>query len=269
MAYGELVFIPTPGMGHLVSMVEMAKLLVHHDPQLSETVLIIKFLLDSDFNSYTNSLATSVDAARIRFVHLPRVNIDTDLRGRLVGIILDMFCTTVTELADEVGVPSYVFFTSSAAFLGLMLHLQLLQDKQRLDITEFKDSATELDFPSFEKPLPAKVLCSVVLMKKSVRTFLEHAKMMRGTGGNVINTFDELEPHAVASFAGLRPPAVKQQFNAFELVVELGLMVEIKMDYRVNFQMESDVIMTADEIGHGIQKLMGKLVARGDRKCRR
>ncbi|KAK3444618.1 hypothetical protein EUGRSUZ_A00941 [Eucalyptus grandis] len=178
MAYGELVFIPTPGMGHLVSMVEMAKLLVHHDPQLSETVLIIKFLLDSDFNS------------------------------RLVGFLLDMFCTTVTELADEVGVPSYVFFTSSAAFLGLMLHLQLLQDEQRLDITEFKDSATELDFPSFEKPLPAKVLCSVVLMKKSVRTFLEHAKMMRGTGGNVINTFDELETHAVASFAGLWPPAV-------------------------------------------------------------
>ncbi|KAL3753151.1 hypothetical protein ACJRO7_000536 [Eucalyptus globulus] len=231
MAYGELVFIPTPGMGHLVSMVEMAKLLVHHDPQLSVTVLIIKFLLDSAFNSYTNSLATSVDAARIRFVHLPRVNIDTDLRRqlahflygkqqasrqagccgtansagsnrRLVGLLLDMFCTTMTELADEVGVPSYVFFTSSAAFLGLMLHLQLLQDEQRLDITEFKDSAIELDFPSFEKPLPAKVLCSVVLMKKSVRTFLEHAKMMRGTGGNVINMFDELEPHAVASFAG-------------------------------------------------------------------
>ncbi|KAF8041581.1 hypothetical protein BT93_A0237 [Corymbia citriodora subsp. variegata] len=446
MTYAELVFVPSPGMGHLISMVEMAKLLIDREPQLSVTVLIMKLPFDSDFDSYANSLATSMDTARIRFVHLPRVNIDIEFSAgtfltsfvegnkpqvkravadiansagsnrQLGGLFLDMFCTTMIELADEIGVPSYVFFTSSAAFLGLMLHLQSLQDEQHLDITEFKDSATELDFPSFKNRLPAKVLPSVVLMKESVRTFLELARRMRATKGIVINTFDELEPHAVASLAGLGAPAVypmgpllnlntktkkkadggrqgdgimewldeqppssvvflcfgsagsfredqvkeiayalersghpflwslrrpppkgkfelpsdcsdpaevlpegfldrtasvgkvigwapqaavlahpaiggfvshcgwnstlesvwygvavatwpiyaEQQFNAFELLVELGLAVEIKMDYRVNFQMESDVTVTADEIEGGIRKLMEE--AGGDRR---
>ncbi|XP_030442093.2 anthocyanidin 3-O-glucosyltransferase 2-like [Syzygium oleosum] len=437
MTYAELVFIPSPIMDHLVSMVEMAKLLVHRDPRLSVTVLIMKLPFDSDVDSYTNSLATSVDAARIRFVHLPRVNADTDIppvnfltpfiesnkphikqavaelansagsNGQLGGFLLDILCTTMIELADEFGVPSYVCFTSSAAFLGLMLHVQSLQDKQHVDITEFKDSVAELDFPSFVNPLPAKVLPSMVLTKEAVQPFMEHAKRIRAMKGIIINTFDELEPHALESLAGLGAPAVypvgpvldlkgetkekadggrrghgivewldqqppssvvflcfgsvgsfrenqvkemacalersghpflwslrrpppkgkmfpsdytdpaevlpegfldrtaavgkvigwapqaavlahpaiggfvshcewnstlesiwfgvamatwplyaEQQFNAFELVVELGLAVEIRMDYRRDFRMESDFVVTAEEIEGGIRKLM-------------
>ncbi|KAK3444615.1 hypothetical protein EUGRSUZ_A00945 [Eucalyptus grandis] len=439
MAYAELVLVPTPGMGHLVSMVEMAKLLVDRDPRLSITVLIMKLPIDSEVDSYTSSLATSMDATRIRFVHLPRVGVSnpeissgtflahfmesnkphvkqavadlTESAGsirRLVGFVIDMFCSTMIELADEFGVPSYVFFTSSAAFLGLMLHLQSLQDEQHMDITKFKDSDTELDFPSFTNPLPAKVLPSVVLIKEAVQSFLEHAKRIRAVKGIIINTFDELEPHAVGSLASLGAPTVypvgpilnlkgetktkadgggrgddimewlneqppssvvflcfgsggsfgedqvkeiayalersghrflwslrrpppkgkfdlprdytdpaevlpegflertagvgkvigwapqnavlahpavggfvshcgwnstlesiwfgvavatwplyaEQQFNAFELVAELGLAVEIKMNYRRDFRMESDFIVTADEIEGGIKKLM-------------
>lgn len=238
MTQAELVFVPIPAIGHLISMVEMAKLLVDRHPRLSVTVLIMKFPFDADVDSYTNSLATSVAAARIRFVHLPCENIGTEISSgsfltdfiesnkphvkravaelvdsasstqQLAGFVLDMICTTMIDLADEFGVPSYVFFTSSAAFLGMMLHLQLLQDEHHVNITEFKDSASELDFPSFTNLLPAKVLPSVVLTKESVRPFLEHAKRMRATKGIIVNTFDELEPHAVRSLAGLGAPAV-------------------------------------------------------------
>ncbi|KAF8041584.1 hypothetical protein BT93_A0240 [Corymbia citriodora subsp. variegata] len=438
MANAELVLVPTPGMGHLVSMVEMAKLLVARDSRLSITVLIMKLPIDSEVDSYTDSLAASVAAARIRLVHLPCVNSDTeissgsflthfvesnkphvkqavaDLAGsasstwRLAGFVIDMFCTTMIDVANEFGVPSYIFFTSSAAFLGLMLHLQSLQDEQHMDITEFKDSAAELDFPSFVNPLPAKVLPSVVLLKEAAQPFLEHAKRIRAVKGVIINTFEELEPHALGSLAGLGAPAVypvgpvlnlkgeskkkadgghrgddimewlneqppssvvflcfgsggsfhedqvkeiahalersghrflwslrrpppkgkfdlprdytdpaevlpegfldrtagigkvigwapqaavlahpaiggfvshcgwnstlesiwfgmavaawplyaEQQFNAFELVVELGLAVEIKMDYRKDFRMESKFVVTAEEIEGGIKKLM-------------
>ncbi|XP_056172628.1 putative UDP-glucose flavonoid 3-O-glucosyltransferase 3 [Syzygium oleosum] len=225
-------------MGHLVSMVEMAKLLVDRDPRLSVTVLIMKLPFDSDVDSYTNSPATSVAAARIHFVHLPHENTEAEISsgnfiehviecnnphvkqivtklaksagstGWLPGFVLDMFCTTVIDLADEFGLPSYVFFSSSSAFLGLMLHLQSLQDEHHVDITEFKDSAGELDFPSFMNPLPAKVLPTLVLMKDAVGMFLEHAKRMRATKGIVINTFDELNLHAVRSLVDLGAPAV-------------------------------------------------------------
>ncbi|XP_039172478.1 putative UDP-glucose flavonoid 3-O-glucosyltransferase 3 [Eucalyptus grandis] len=222
----------------IVSMVEMAKLLVNRDPRLSITILIMKLPIDSEVDSYTSSLATSMAAARIRFIHLPHVNLDTKISSgkffsdfmesnkphikraiadltdlaastwRLAGFVIDMFCTTMIELADEIGVPSYVYFMSSAAFLGLMLHLQSLQDEQHVDITEFKDSAAELDIPSFEHTLPAKVLPSAVLFKEEVRPFLEHAKRIRKIKGIIINTFDELEPHALGSLAALGAPMV-------------------------------------------------------------
>lgn len=78
MADAELLFIPTPGMGHLVAMVEMAKLIVDRDPRLFVTVLVMKFPFDSDVDSYTNSLATSMAASRLRFIHLPRENANPD-----------------------------------------------------------------------------------------------------------------------------------------------------------------------------------------------
>ncbi|CAN1253805.1 UDP-glycosyltransferase 71B7 [Linum perenne] len=37
----QLVFIPFPGVGHLVSMVELAKLLVHHNSTFSISLLVI------------------------------------------------------------------------------------------------------------------------------------------------------------------------------------------------------------------------------------
>ncbi|KAI5339868.1 hypothetical protein L3X38_019141 [Prunus dulcis] len=46
----------------------------------------------------------------------------------------------------------------------------------------------------------------------------------------------------------------EQQLNTFELVKELGLAVEIKMDYRKG----SEVVVSAEEIGRGIREVMEK-----------
>uniref|UniRef100_A0A5B6YPL1 Glycosyltransferase n=1 Tax=Davidia involucrata TaxID=16924 RepID=A0A5B6YPL1_DAVIN len=125
--------------------------------------------------------------------------------GRLAGLVVDMFCTSMIDVANEFGVPSYVFFTSSAAFLGLMFHLQSLQDDQKQDITDFKDSALEakLFVPSFSNPVPAKVLPSVVLDKEGggCAMFLANARRFRETKGIMINTFAELESHAIKSLS--------------------------------------------------------------------
>ncbi|GMI77292.1 hypothetical protein like AT2G29710 [Hibiscus trionum] len=70
-----LVFIPTPGIGHLVSTVQLAKLLLHLDSNLSISVLIMKPSYDSKITSYIDSLAadtTSTTASRIKFINLPQ-----------------------------------------------------------------------------------------------------------------------------------------------------------------------------------------------------
>lgn len=48
------------------------------------------------------------------------------------------------------------------------------------------------------------------------------------------------------------PVYAEQQLNAFELVRELGLAVEIKMDYR----REGEVVVRAEEIERGIREVM-------------
>lgn len=40
----------------------------------------------------------------------------------MVGLVLDFLTTPMVELGDEFGIPPYLFLTSGASFLGLMLY---------------------------------------------------------------------------------------------------------------------------------------------------
>ncbi|KAH7843825.1 hypothetical protein Vadar_021143 [Vaccinium darrowii] len=228
----ELVFIPSPGMGHLVPMVEIAKQLIGRDYRLSITVLVMKMPLfdKSKIGSTTQSLLLTAAEERLNFVYLPQQDqaevrskdfilelidmnkqhvrdhvtkmVSTELR-RLAGFVIDMFCTPMMDVAAEFGIPTYVFFPSSCAFLGLMFHLETLERDHNHDVTELKDSDAELEVPGFTNPVPAKVLPSRVLDKEGGSTrFLGIFKRFREAKGIMVNTFEELESYAVKSLAG-------------------------------------------------------------------
>ncbi|KAJ6921731.1 hypothetical protein NC652_015614 [Populus alba x Populus x berolinensis] len=209
MKNAELVFIPAPIIGHFVSAVEVAKLLSERDERLSITFLVMKSSLSTKIaRSYNDSVIAA--CGRIRFIDLPEVELDPDLPSRffislieaqkahvkeevsklvfasesspdsprLAGFVLDMFSTSIIDVANEFGVPSYIFFTSAAAFLGTTLYIQALHDEQNVDPTEFKNSDVELVMPRF-----------------------------REAKGIMVNTFYELESHAINSFSdGNYPP---------------------------------------------------------------
>ncbi|KAF8408580.1 hypothetical protein HHK36_004643 [Tetracentron sinense] len=227
----ELVFIPTPVMGHLVSIVELAKVLILRDNRFSITVLIMKASFGSTIPSYIESIASSTTG--IRFLDLPQLDppspeivkspeafisvfieshkplvkhtitnlIESD-SVRLAGLVLDMFCVTMIDVANELGVPSFIYFPSGAAFLGLMLHLPTLHHQF---ITDFKDSDTDFIIPAFSNPVPPLVLPSVVLTKKSdgYDMFLKIALRFKETAGIIVNTFADLESKAVNWFVEL------------------------------------------------------------------
>ena len=231
MKKAELVFIPVPGVGHLVSTVEFAKLLVAQDHRLSISVLIIK-LSGYDSSAYLPSLASSI-SERIKFIELPDNHTNpSDLKRpayflssffenlkplvrnvvknlvesgsarpdspRLSGFVVDMFCTAMIDVADEFGVPSYVYFTSGAGFFGLMTHLQSLSDEQNKDITGYNDEPdAEIIVPGFANPVPAKVLPGVVLDKEGSPLILSQFRKMRKTRGVLVNTFVELESNMI------------------------------------------------------------------------
>ncbi|XVF71118.1 hypothetical protein PTKIN_Ptkin12aG0009800 [Pterospermum kingtungense] len=185
MRKAELVFIPWPGMGHLVSPVQLAKLLVDLHPNLSITLIIIKSPTDPKVTPYVDSLAANTTTSRIKFIVLPQPETDKDVSSaklmspflrplvkevvtnivqlsesvpdspKLAGFVLDMFFTSFVDLANEFGVPSYVFFASGAAFLGFVFYIQALFDEQKIDIQKLRESdvgpilnlesATEID----------------------------------------------------------------------------------------------------------------------------
>ncbi|KAG8647393.1 hypothetical protein MANES_09G070538v8 [Manihot esculenta] len=381
----ELVFIPMPAAGHLVSTVEAAKLLLDRHHLLSITILIIKPSSDSIISSLANSISKS---DRLQFIDLP--NEDDDFKdlgfidkqkahvkeavskltacsdSSLAGFVLDMFCTSMIDVAKEFGVPYYIFFTSGAAFLGFLFYVQLIHDEQDADLTQFKDSDAELSVPSLANSLPARVLPASMLVKDRFSAFIRIIRGLREAkgimendvgpeGSEIIEWLDDQPPSSVVflcfgSMGGFdmdqakeiacaleqsrhrflwslrRPPPkgkietstdyenlqeilpvgfsertagmgkvvgwapqvailehpaiggfvshcgwnsilesiwfsvpiatwplyAEQQFNAFTMVTELGLAVEIKMDYKK----ESEIILSADDIERGIKSVM-------------
>ncbi|XP_055824713.1 anthocyanidin 3-O-glucosyltransferase 2-like [Solanum dulcamara] len=229
----QLVFIPGPGMGHLVAAVEIGKLLISRAHCLSITFIIIDLPIETRVHTYTKDLDDSTPP-RLRFLHLspppqPQSknlsnqeallfetfnnskqlvrdaiiqNFMTSSTTRLVGVTVDMFSDKMIQVATELGLPSYVFFTSSAAFLGLLFYAQTLKDEHNRDISDFKDSDTLLPVSTYVHPLPAKVLPTAMLDKIGrLHLPLSTARMIRQAKGIIINTFVELELHSIESLA--------------------------------------------------------------------
>ena len=203
----ELMFITYPGMGHIVAMVEFAHHLINHDPRFSITILIITMPERMLVNTYIQSRAATSASTNIRFVHLPTLEtptpdhgsqtdplclissfiekhkphfkqeitslMATELDRRFVGLFIDMFCTSMVDVASELDIPCYLYFPSPATFLGFMLHLPILDTQLT---TELVDLDTELVVPSFVNPVPPSVLPSIALKKDGYSCFLYHAR---------------------------------------------------------------------------------------------
>ncbi|CAH9120828.1 unnamed protein product [Cuscuta epithymum] len=244
----ELVFIPGPAVGHLIATVELAKLLLQKCPRhdLSISVLIMKVPFDSKLTLYIDSLvaenegsssrlkpvllSASTTADNTKSVTFFRTFVESHKQsarevvkeiqtkaslgsGRLAGIVLDMFCVDLMDLADEFGIPAYVFFTSGAGTLGMLLYLQSLRDEDGKDVTEFKGSDPDLEIPVYSKPYPAKLIPGVVLDKTGggADMFLDFGRKIREAKGIMVNTFSELEGHAMESlskYKGIKIPPV-------------------------------------------------------------
>ncbi|WKA00093.1 hypothetical protein VitviT2T_018483 [Vitis vinifera] len=232
MKQTELVFIPVPIISHLSPTVEIAKLLTQRDPRFSITIFIMKFPFGS-----IDSMTTDSDS--IRFVTLPPVEISSGATTpgpfmsefikaqtllvrdavheltrsnsvRLAGFVIDVMCTHMIDVADEFGVPSYLFSTSSAASLGFLLHLQFLHDYEGLNLDEFKNSDAELQVPSYANSVPGKVFPTMIFDKgvDGAAGHMYHMRRLRQAKGVMVNTFIDLESHAIQSFSGSTVPPV-------------------------------------------------------------
>lgn len=234
----NLVFIPLPGVGHLVSTIEFTKQLLRRDDRFYITVLVIQSPLELSQDPNTPPTSLPPPHPHIQFINVPTENpppLELFLKSvekyftvyidnhkpsvkeiilnhvlanslPLAGLFVDMFSTSMVDVAQELGVPSYVFFTSGAGFLGFLLYLQTRFDGGGF---EFELSDTESDIPSYANPVPSRVLPSFAFNKEGgYVSLMNHARNMRKSKGIIVNTVYELESHAVSSLLkdGATPP---------------------------------------------------------------
>ncbi|KAK8550644.1 hypothetical protein V6N13_119160 [Hibiscus sabdariffa] len=244
----ELIFVPTPGVGHLVTTGEFAKRLLHFDDRISVTILSMKWF-PGIADAYTESLA-ACQPDRIQVIQLPQVdppsfdlfklspeaffyelilsyfgplrNAVRDIMSmrsssdsgstRVAGLVLDVFCAPMVDVATELGLPSYIYLTTSTAFFGLVLYLSTRHCQNSSVIEYPKPEAGNMDLehliPGFVNPVPSRVLPSFVFNKDGgYAAFVKIAEKLRYAKGIMINTFEELEPYGVNCFYnGQNPP---------------------------------------------------------------
>ncbi|XP_068657591.1 malvidin galactosylase UGT88C3-like [Aristolochia californica] len=220
-----LVVLPVPGRGHLVSTVEFAKLINKHN-HFSITVLTmappfpdLPTVPDSYFQSVASSGLDinflelkpvdppddpSLDDFILSYIDSHTSDVKTSILGlqssiRVVALVVDFFATTVQEVGNQLGIPTYLFFTSGASLLSLMLYLPTLDIKVE---SEFEDLEEDVEIPGLG-PLPPLVMPAPLLKKKSKRYlwFVESSRRFRYMKGLIVNTFRELEPAALEAIA--------------------------------------------------------------------
>ncbi|KAF8044096.1 hypothetical protein BT93_A2161 [Corymbia citriodora subsp. variegata] len=220
-----VVLYPSPAIGHLISMVELGKLLLSHRPSLSVHVLITSQAYNA---GSTTSYIASVSAAcpSITFRHLPPTSLPPDFsttsphhetlvlellrlnnpnvhaaltsisKNHVVhALVVDFFCASALSVARELSIPCYYFFTSGASVLTVFLYFPTLH---KLYTKSYKDLNAVLHVPEMP-PLPSSDIAKPAQDRndRAYELFLESSKNMATSAGIIINTFEKLEPRAV------------------------------------------------------------------------
>ncbi|KAK1431747.1 hypothetical protein QVD17_08356 [Tagetes erecta] len=222
-----IVLYPSPGMGHLVSMVELGKLIIKHHPSFS----IIVLTLIPSFNTGTTAAYVrhiSATFPAITFHHLPDIPLDPNLfpsmeaiifelilqsnpnvehalqsiislSSNIVAFVIDLFCSPAFTFAEKLNLRVYYFFTSGACCLAQWLYFPTLDKTTN---QSFKDMNTLIHSPGLP-PIPSLDMIGPFLDRTTTiyATLLEFCNLLAKSNGIIVNTFDSMEPKAIKAIA--------------------------------------------------------------------
>ncbi|XP_034925654.1 UDP-glycosyltransferase 88B1 [Populus alba] len=222
-----IVLYPSPGRGHLFSMVELGKQILEHHPSISITIIISampteSISIDDPYFSTlcnTNPFITLIHLPQVSlppntsfspldfvasFFELPELN-NTNLHHTLLNLskssnikalIIDFFCSAAFEfVSSRHNIPIYFFFTTGANGLPMFLHLPILD---KIITKSLKDLDMIIDLHGMPK-IPSKEVPPAISDRshRVYQYFVDTAKLMIKSAGLVINTFELLERRAL------------------------------------------------------------------------
>ncbi|KAK2405849.1 hydroquinone glucosyltransferase [Trifolium repens] len=230
-----IAMIPSPGLSHLIPLVEFANQLLQHHNQFHITFLIPTFgPLIPSMQTILNTLPPNMD-----FIILPQVNTEdipqthqpsTQMKlivkhsvpflqeavksliskTNLVALVFSMFSTDAHDVAKQFNLLSYLFFASGAFLFSFFLTLPKLDEDA--SSSEFLESYYEtVNVPGLAIPFHVKELPNPVLVERlsyTYKSILDMCKKFSLCDGVIINTFTDLEPDAIRVLQERQKPCV-------------------------------------------------------------
>ncbi|KAL2540213.1 UDP-glycosyltransferase 88A1 [Abeliophyllum distichum] len=223
-----IVLYPSPGIGHLISMVELGKLLLKHRPSFSITILITTAPYTTGATApYINHVASTTSS--ITFHHLPAVALpptsisavpfeelafeiprlnnpylyqalqNISHKSNLVAFLIDFFCNAAYEVSSKLGIPTYYFYTSGISALCLFLSIPTLHETISKNIKDLHDYIKVPGIP----PIYSQDLPKVLFDRDSrvYKIFLDTAIRKGKSSGILVNSFEALESRAVKALS--------------------------------------------------------------------
>ncbi|KAJ0086800.1 hypothetical protein Patl1_07072 [Pistacia atlantica] len=229
----SIVIYPSPGRGHLVSMIELAKLIVTHYPSFSITVIIPEAPFETgSTDEYVESISATVPS--ITFHHLPTIPTTTttttsattsssslDLQtqtfelslqnnhnfhqalllisksSNIKALILDFFCNPSFKISAILEIPTYYYKPGGLSSLTVFLNLPTFHKNTKKSLKELGNK--EINIPGMPVPLRAKDMPYPMQdrTRKVYHYFLETAIQMPKSAGIIVNTVETLEKTAL------------------------------------------------------------------------
>ncbi|KAG5543253.1 hypothetical protein RHGRI_016106 [Rhododendron griersonianum] len=214
----HIAILPSPGMGHIIPLFQLAKRLVTHH-RLRVTFLVIT-TADPVPAAQNNLLRSDAVPSGLRVVDLPPVDVSELLAGvppgltplcvmvehslrrhlrpvllgldGVTAVVIDLFCTQAFEICGELSIPVYSFFTGSTALLAFSLYLPTLDRETE---GEFVDLPEPVQVPGC-RPVRTEDLLDQVRVRKSdeYKWFFLHVSRLYKAAGIFANTWKDLEP---------------------------------------------------------------------------
>ncbi|KAM1973620.1 UDP-glycosyltransferase 88F4 [Malus sylvestris] len=218
-----IVLYAAPGTGHIVSMVELGKLIVHrYGPhKFSITILYtcgsvvditsipayIRRISHShpsisfrQFPRVTNKITRNISGAAIMFdfirqndPHVRRALQEISKSAAVRAFIIDLFCTSALPIGKEFNIPTYYFYTSGAAALAAFLYFPKIDEQTTESFKDLRD--TVFEFPGWKSPLKAIHMVEPVLDRNDTAysDMIYFCSQLPKSNGIIVNTFEELE----------------------------------------------------------------------------
>ncbi|CAH8389990.1 unnamed protein product [Eruca vesicaria subsp. sativa] len=229
----HVAIIPSPGMGHLIPLVQFAKRLVHRNGVTITFVVVGDGPPTKAQRTVLDSLPSSISSVFLPPADLtdlpPTTRIETrisltvtrsnpELRrvfdsfaaeGRLpTALFVDLFGTDAFDVAFEFQVLPYIFFPTTANVLSFFLHFPKLNDTMSCPFSELTEP---VELPGCVRVSGKDVLDPAQDRKDDAYKWLLHnTKRYKEAEGILVNTFLELEPNAIKALQepGLENPPV-------------------------------------------------------------